>query len=154
MTDFTPARRHGTRILAAAIAVIAVASLTLAPRAIAAPARAAFVAMTDAFIAPLLAWLPYGYAEQVLNTILFVPLGVTLALLLSRRAWPVAIIAGLALSAVVEYAQGSIPGRVPDLDDVLWNTVGAAIGAIVVTAPRLVAAAARRGRQRGSVTRT
>lgn len=154
MTDITTTRRRGGRLLAAVIAAVAVTALTLAPRAIAAPARAAFMEVTDAVIAPLLIWVPYGYAEQVLNTILFVPLGATLALLLSRRAWPVAILAGFALSAAVEYAQGSIPGRVPDLDDVLWNTVGAAIGVVVVTIPRLVAAVIGRTRQRGSVTRT
>jgi hypothetical protein len=154
MTDITTTRRLGTRVLAAVIAVIAVAALTLAPRAIAAPARAAFMQVTDAVIAPLLTWVPYGYTEQVLNTVLFVPLGATIALLLSRRAWPVAILAGSALSAVVEYAQGSIPGRVPDLDDVLWNTVGAAIGVIIVTGPRFVSAAIRRTGQRGRITRT
>jgi len=154
MTDITTAPRRGPRLLAAAIAVVAVAALTLAPRAIAAPARGVFMQMMDAVTAPLLVWVPYGYAEQVLNTLLFVPLGATLALLLSRPAWPVAIFAGLALSAAVEYIQGSIPGRVPDLDDVLWNTVGAAIGVIVVTIPRLVAAVIRRTRQRDKATRT
>ena len=54
----------------------------------------------------------------------------------------------------VEWAQGSIPGRVPDLDDVLWNTVGGAIGVVIVTILRLLATAVARGAQRGSVTRT
>lgn len=154
MTSITAARGRGFRLLAAAMAATAVVALTLAPRALVAPARHAFMRLVDAARSPLLTWLPDGDAERVLNTILFVPLGATIALLLARRAWPVAILAGLALSTAVEYAQASIPGRVPDPADIVWNTVGAAIGVSLVTAPRLIAAAARRARQRGRPTRT
>jgi glycopeptide antibiotics resistance protein len=95
---------------------------------------------------PVVRWIPAGDSEQVLNTLLFVPLGATIALLLSRRLWPIAILAGFALSASVEYAQASIPGRVPDPADVLWNTVGGAIGVVLVSVPRLIGAAVQRAR--------
>ena len=108
------------------------------PRWLVAPARAAFMQGLDALAAPLLAWFPFGDAERVLNTLLFVPLGATIALLLHRRLWPLAILVGFAISAAVEYAQLTIPGRVPDAADVVWNTVGAAIGVILVTVVRLV----------------
>ena len=72
-------------------------------------------------------------AERLLNTLMFVPLGATIALLLHRRLWPLAILVGFAMSAAVEYAQPTIPGRVPDAADVFWNTVGAAIGVVLVT---------------------
>jgi hypothetical protein len=154
MTGISTTPRRGIRLLGACLAAAAVTLLTLAPRSLVAPARGAFMSAMDAVAEPLLAWFPAGDAEIVLNTLLFVPLGATIALLLTRRAWPVAILAAFALSATVEYAQVSIPGRVPDLDDVLWNTVGAVIGVVVVTVPRLIAGAARRARQRVSVTRT
>lgn len=89
----------------------------------------------------------------MLNMVLFVPLGATLALLVGRRAFPVAVLAGFALSAAVEYAQASIPGRVPDVADVLWNSLGAATGAILIAVPRAVGAFVR-ARHRGSATRT
>ncbi|MCH6229957.1 VanZ family protein [Microbacterium sp. CFH 31415] len=144
MSNTAPtAPTRAARAIAAALAVTAVGILTLGPRALVAPARGAFLSAVDAASAPLLAWFPYGDAERVLNTIMFVPLGATIALLLGRRWWPLAILGGFALSACVEYAQRSIPGRVPDPADVLWNTVGAAIGVIVVTAVRLVCAAVR-----------
>ena len=73
-------------------------------------------------------------------------LDATIALLLHRRAWPLAIVAGFGLSAAVEYAQASIPGRVPDLDDVVWNTLGAVVGVAVVTVPRIAGAAVVRHR--------
>lgn len=148
------APRRGIRFLVAMAAALMIGALTLAPRAVVAPVRGALMQVVDAVTAPLLLWIPVGEAERVLNTLLFVPLGAAIALVLSRRAWPVAIVVGFALSATVEYAQLSIPGRVPDRDDVLWNTVGAAIGVIAVAVPRLFIATIARTRQRGSVTRT
>ena len=141
------ARRRSGRAVAAVIAVAAVAVLTLGPRALVAPARGEFMRVMDAATAPLLVWIPYGDAERVLNTVMFVPLGATIALLMRARWWPLAIVAGFALSAAVEYAQASIPGRVPDADDVLWNSVGTVIGVLVVTALRLAVRAVRRGRR-------
>ena len=142
-----------SRLLAALIAGAAVTTLTLAPRALVAPVRGAFMTLMDTATAPLRVWIPYDDAERLLNTILFVPLGATIALLLGGRAFPLAILACFALSAAVEYAQGSIPGRVPDMQDVLWNSLGAALGAVVITVPRLIGALVR-ARHRGSETRT
>lgn len=147
MSGSTNAARAGGRAVAAIVAVAAMAVLTLGPRALVAPARGEFMQLMDAATAPLLVAIPYGDAERLLNTVMFVPLGATIALLLRMRVWPVAILAGFALSAAVEYAQASIPGRVPDPEDVLWNTLGAAIGVAVVTMARLVAALVRRARR-------
>lgn len=144
MTDISTSRGSGIRVFAALVVLAVVAGLTLAPPSIAAPARRVFIQAMVALAEPLVLWIPGGLTERVLNTLLFVPLGATVALLLSLRLWPVAIFAGFALSATVEFAQESIPGRVPDASDVLWNTVGAAIGVLLVTVPRLVAAAVRR----------
>lgn len=147
------AGRRAARTIAAVLAVAAVAALTLGPRALVAPARGEFMRVMDAAAAPLLAAVPYGDPERTLNVVMFVPLGATIALLLRRRSWPLAILAGFALSACVEYAQGSIPGRVPDPADVLWNTVGGAIGVVVVTVVRLVGAAVRGGTKAGRMPR-
>jgi hypothetical protein len=145
-------RPRGIRLFATAVAVVVVAALTLGPRAIIAPARGVFLQATESLASPLFALFPNADTDQVLNALLFVPLGGTLALLLPLRFWWTAVVAGLALSATVEYFQSSIPGRVPDADDVLWNTVGAAVGVVVVTVPRLIVAATRhtRGTRRGT----
>lgn len=144
MTVTDTARHRSIRLLIAAVAIAAVAALTLAPQRIVGPARYGFLQVMDAVAAPLLEWIPYGGTERVLNTLMFVPLGAAVALLLSRRAWPIAVLAGFAMSAAVEYAQDSIPGRIPDPNDILWNTVGTAIGVTVVTLVRYVAAGVRR----------
>jgi hypothetical protein len=148
-------RTRSIRLLAASAALAAVAVLTLAPRWLVAPARSEFMRWVDAAAPPLLVWIPYGASsERVLNTLLFLPIGATLALILSRRVWPLAVVAGFALSATVEYAQAAIPGRVPDPADVGWNTLGAAIGVVVAASVRgLTALARRRGGRAMATTR-
>jgi glycopeptide antibiotics resistance protein len=141
-------------VFAATLAVVTVAVLTLGSGSIIGPARGELAQLAGRVPAASSAFMQFGYAEQLLNVILFVPLGTTIALLLGRRTWPLAIVFGAALSAVVEFAQRTIAGRVPDLGDVLWNTVGAAIGVVAVTLIRSVGAAVRRSVQRGRVTRT
>ena len=87
--------------------------------------------IVDLFAAPLLSRMSYDEVEGTLNVLLFVPLGVALALLL-RRWWACAPLLGFALSLTVETLQARVPGRVPDLHDVVWNTVGTAGGAAIV----------------------
>lgn len=148
---------RGIRLLAAAAVLTTVATLTLAPRALVAPVKSLFLRGMDVLSAPLMALIPDGDADRVFNTLLFIPLGATIAMLLSRRAWPIAVLAGFALSAGVEVFQASIPGRVPDAEDVLWNTVGGATGVLVVVAIRvltLLLGRARNASQRSRVTRT
>ena len=152
------------RLFAAVCAVTVVAALTLGPGRFVAPMRWVFLSTVDALAAPVYLVFPDAEVDQVLNVALFVPLGVTLALLLPRRLWWAAILAGAALSATVEYFQAVIPGRVPDGADIVWNTVGAAVGVALVAVPRLLFAAAHRVTaavrrdgptpQRGSATRT
>lgn len=122
------------RSVAALAALAVVAFLTLGPRAIIAPARRAFLGALDAASVTL----SYADAERILNTVMFVPLGAALALLLARRWWPVAVLACVALSMTVEFVQESIPGRVPDAADVLWNSVGGAIGVVAIALVRAV----------------
>ncbi|MBI1722501.1 MAG: VanZ family protein [Gemmatimonadetes bacterium] len=88
--------------------------------------------------APLPVWCVYcdsrASSDVLLNLILFLPLGVAIAL----NGWwgRAAFVAAGLLSAGIETAQFFIPGRDPSLGDVIFNTLGAAAGiAIVRTAP-------------------
>lgn len=71
-----------------------------------------------------------------LNVALFVPFGLGLAL---WRRWGVFRVLpfGMAVSVLIEAAQYALPiGRAVDVDDVVLNTVGAALGAVTVSVIR------------------
>jgi glycopeptide antibiotics resistance protein len=78
------------------------------------------------------------------NVALFLPLGFLVPLLAPWfDRWWRTVGAGFALSAAIELSQVAFPGvRRPDVNDVLMNTLGAAIGFL---AYRLVATATRVG---------
>lgn len=82
--------------------------------------------------------------EFLANVALFVPVGMFLLLLVGTRLWWVAVTASFALTTFIEVAQRSIPGRVPDEQDVLANGLGAVIGALVALVLTLPAALRRR----------
>ena len=67
-----------------------------------------------------------GAADAILNVMLFLPVGVALALL--RRSWRYAAIAALLLSLGIELTQIVVPGRDPSWADLLFNTAGGALG--------------------------
>lgn len=69
--------------------------------------------------------------ELLANVALFVPVGMFLLLLVGTRFWWAALTASFALTAFIEAAQRSIPGRVPDEQDLMANGLGAIIGALV-----------------------
>jgi glycopeptide antibiotics resistance protein len=80
------------------------------------------------------------------NFVLFIPLGFFLAGAIRRNAWTVAVLAGSA-SVLIEVTQWAvIGGRNPSVDDVIYNTAGAAFGAIVFALVRGAAAYRRRPR--------
>jgi glycopeptide antibiotics resistance protein len=77
------------------------------------------------------------------NVVLFLPLGFLLPMLAPRlgRFWPT-VGAGFSLSAAIELSQVAFPGvRRADVNDVLMNTLGAALGYLLYR----LAARARRG---------
>ena len=78
--------------------------------------------------------LPEHYG-LLLNVLLFVPVGVVLALLTSWSWWRIVLVAALG-SAVVEVAQGTVVDRDASAADVVTNCLGALLGAGVVIAVR------------------
>ncbi|HMH81615.1 MAG TPA: VanZ family protein [Gemmatimonadales bacterium] len=76
----------------------------------------------------------HGVADVLLNIVLFLPLGVALGL--GGRRIPQCVLLAALLSASIELAQLLIPGRDASLGDVVSNTIGATLGAMLVrTAP-------------------
>lgn len=82
---------------------------------------------------------PTDLADTLQNVLLFLPVGVGLALrgASGRRALGI----GLAVSFGIELAQLVIPGRDPGLRDVLSNGLGAWLGTVVLRGGRALSAA-------------
>lgn len=78
---------------------------------------------------------PYQQSAVVLeilaNVALFVPVGLLLAFAAPRlRLWQVTLAGGL-MSVLIETVQGLMPSRFPTLSDVIANTTGTFLGALV-----------------------
>ncbi len=120
---------------------LAVATVVFTPSPVDRPLRADL----DRIIAELHergvpAFIGYGDIEFLSNVVMFVPIGFLLALLLPGRAWPVAVVAGPLLSALIEVTQLLVlPARYATLQDVLANGVGSLCGAILAVLLRMVA---------------
>lgn len=126
------------RVLAAAAVLATVVGLTLAPRRIAWPARTLLLEALALLPARGNDVLLGAGTDTALNVAFFVPLGMALALLLPLRWAPASVLLSAGVSLAVETAQSVIPGRVPDVGDVVANTGGALIGTVVVVVLRLL----------------
>jgi hypothetical protein len=132
-------------LVATAAALAAIGILTLNPGWVVGPLRGAFVGQLFELTGGRGAGIDF---ERALNIVLFVPLGGAVAAILPWRWGLLGIVAGLVVSTGVEVLQAAVPGRVSDPADILWNTAGAALGALVVFCVRALAAAVRGARRR------
>ncbi|WP_181439474.1 VanZ family protein [Curtobacterium sp. MCBD17_032] len=112
----------------------------------------------DARVQPLLArvvaaaqrrgapdWFGYGLFESLANVAFFVPLGLLVVLLAGARWWWAGAASGLLVSAAIETGQALfLPARVATIDDVVANTMGAVVGALLGVVVLGVAARRRR----------
>ena len=75
-------------------------------------------------------WSNLDSREFAANILLFVPLGFLLRFVFPRGGWVGAVLAGAAISVVIEVLQTFTP-RVSDPRDLLANTTGAIVGALI-----------------------
>jgi glycopeptide antibiotics resistance protein len=89
----------------------------------------------------------YGFIEASANVMLFVPLGILVALLLTRNNWWYSLIFGCALSLVIEGIQFvALPDRTASFVDVACNTAGVLIGSVTVVVVRSLRTSLRNAR--------
>ena len=92
-------------------------------------------------------WFTFNRLEFIANVAMFVPFGVFFILLFGRRNWWLAILVGVLMTLGIEGIQQLIPSRVPDIRDLVANSLGTTAGALLALA--LSSTRARRdGRQR------
>lgn len=76
-------------------------------------------------------WISEGVRPYIENTVLFMPLGLMLPFIWKKYEvlWRTAL-TGITFSFIIELSQ-LFNGRVPDIDDLLMNTLGACIGWLI-----------------------
>ncbi|CAN5204620.1 hypothetical protein BH09ACT5_BH09ACT5_09190 [soil metagenome] len=124
------------RILSAALVAYTafVLLVTLSPRM---PGTGSVAVLVNAVLGwfherGLLVGVEYLDIEFLANVGMFVPLGVLTALLMPRRARWTLLLIGTAFSGFIEAYQALfLPGRYPELRDVLSNSTGFLLGAVV-----------------------
>jgi glycopeptide antibiotics resistance protein len=95
-------------------------------------------------------WVNYELIEFTANIALFLPVGLLGVVLVGVDRWWLTVVAGLLLSSVIELNQLLfLPSRFPTPIDVLANTTGAVLGALVAV---LAIDAASRRRPPGDST--
>lgn len=84
-------------------------------------------------------WEAYNLVEASANVVLFVPLGALVLLWFSGARWWHAVAIAFATTVTIELLQQALrPDRFATLSDVIANTLGGAIGALLVVATRAV----------------
>ena len=82
------------------------------------------------------AWFNYALVEFTANIALFVPVGLLGVILLGSARWWMAILAGFAASSLIELGQLIfLPSRYATIMDVIANTSGALLGAVLALVP-------------------
>ncbi|MEU4015252.1 VanZ family protein [Microbacterium sp. NPDC028030] len=144
MGSLLPPPRRFTRAWALVLAIpflAGLAALTLTPSRI----EQAMPNLLDVVlgVAHRLGWnsLDFTRLEIIANILVFVPVGILAFVLLPRRVWLLALLAGPVLSVAIETAQRvALPHRAATVTDVLANSTGAAVGvALAVLCTVLVA---------------
>lgn len=121
---------------ALALVLAAIAVITLWPTPVDAPAK---TTISDVLTALHEAGVPtavnYTFVEAASNVLMFLPLGIVLALLLPRKIWWTAPLIACGTSALIELTQFVfLPQRFATIFDVAANTGGALLGALIVLA--------------------
>ncbi|PYI68347.1 VanZ family protein [Arthrobacter livingstonensis] len=135
-----PSRHHVTMVLAV-LYFMALAAMVFWPSPVDRP--------VDGALMQVIAWLHshglpqwfigYRKVEFAANILLFVPFGFIIAVRLHRIYWWVAVAAAAVVSGLIELTQAMLlPERVPAWSDIVANTSGALIGAVLVLTLRAV----------------
>lgn len=119
-------------VLGAALYLAALAYLTLSPvHLVADSAPSASLVPLRSIANQLASSTPPAHKayEIIGNSLLLVPFGAILAIVLPRHRWGIVVAASAALAIGIELMQWALPiGRVVDIDDVLLNSLGSLLG--------------------------
>ena len=71
-------------------------------------------------------------AENIINVVVFIPVGLLLGIAFKQMTWWKALLIGCSISVTIEALQFFLMRGFSELDDVIHNTLGCAIGFLIV----------------------
>ena len=71
---------------------------------------------------------PELLVENIMNAVVFIPVGLFLGIAFKQKTWWKALLVGYSISAVIELLQFFLMRGFSELDDVMHNTLGCLIG--------------------------
>lgn len=84
-------------------------------------------------------FVDYVLIESAANILLFVPVGILFGLMLPLRWWPLTLLFGPALSALIEITQRvMLDARYSAIEDFIANSIGSTIGVFLAVLVRSV----------------
>lgn len=108
--------------------------VTLTPEQLA-TGPGSFIASLLDFLAShrITAWIDYVILEKLANVGMFIPFGLLVALQAGRRRWWLGWVAGSAFTCIIEGTQATLlsPTRYATISDLVTNSLGAGIGAVM-----------------------
>jgi len=84
---------------------------------------------------------PELLVENIMNEVVFVPIGVLLAIAFKQMTWWKALLIGCSISITIETLQFWFMKGFSELDDVMHNTLGCIVGFMIVNGFRHITAA-------------
>lgn len=151
MTTASASTRPGRGLVFAITAAYLgfIAWLTLGPQPTNPTSRGFFDAVID-FVNRYAPSLNFNYNDlQFLGNIaIFVPIGFLFVAIVGRRRWWLAVLIGVAMTLAIEGTQEFLPTRVPDVQDLIANSAGAAIGVLFAIAASFARGPRRRDHSR------
>lgn len=85
--------------------------------------------------------IAYGYIDKshsLMNVIMYVPIGLALPFVLERRTFGHTVLVGFCFTFAVEFLQGFSAQRDGNIDDVICNTLGVAVGYLLYLLIKLI----------------
>lgn len=147
-----PLRRLGTASLLLAVPIVLV--ITLWPNHLFMRAKPRVVQGLEWLHShQLFEWLYWTRLEVLANIAMLVPVALLLTFALGARRWWMAVAMCVATSAGVEAVQYFMPGRVSSGLDVIANSLGAVVGALLAVGVEAIVVRERRASARRSARR-
>ena len=81
---------------------------------------------------------PELLVENIMNVVVFIPVGLLLGIAFKQMTWWKALLIGCGISVTIEALQFFLMRGFSEVDDVLHNTMGALIGFMLVRGSRLI----------------